>query len=502
MHSQRVLVDARAIYHGTAGGRGIGNYTAGLIRGLVDVGASVTALVSGRGEIALVESQIGRQVVSTWHPDVVRETSEAWYVATGMFLAPIAFDPIPRIITDAGLPVVGIMYDVIPFRHPELYFDNDAAIRQAAVRGHLARTVDITAAISQFSADTAIDHLGLDAASVTVIGAGVSPKFKKPPPDQHRFGVVAVTGPDPRKNTEGLIAAWALVRRELRVRHPLTVISGGPASLLDRWRHLAASAGCLREMNFAGSVSDQQMIVELQKAHLVVQPSLDEGFGLPVVEAAACGAAVICSDTSSLPEILREPSASFDPTHPADTAAAIERALTDPRHREVLLAAGERAVARWRWEAVAGALLDAMATHVPSRRPTSPPQRIAVIGTPPTVDEVTRALTQTSEVEVHAFVDSPSDAGHPEPCWNEVACSSVRSLRARSRLRPRGDAAERTVRRGRRPDRSRPSDARLAHWAHGARSVDHRWRTIHHCHRSIRRDAIAGVRRTTDDRAR
>ena len=66
-----------------------------------------------------------------------------------MFLAPIAFDPIPR-ITDAGLPVVGIMYDVIPFRHPELYFDNDAAIRQAAVRGHLARTVDVTVAISQF----------------------------------------------------------------------------------------------------------------------------------------------------------------------------------------------------------------------------------------------------------------------------------------------------------------------------------------------------------------
>ena len=107
--------------------------------------ASVTALVSSRGEITLVESQIGRQVVSTWHPDVVREAPGAWYVATGMFLAPIAFDPIPRILTDAGLPVVGIMYDVIPFRHPELYFDNGAAIRQAAVRGHLARTVDVTA---------------------------------------------------------------------------------------------------------------------------------------------------------------------------------------------------------------------------------------------------------------------------------------------------------------------------------------------------------------------
>ena len=164
MRSQRVLVDARAIHHGTAGGRGIGNYTAGLIRGLVDVGASVTALVSGRDDLALVESQIGRPVVSIWHPDVVRAASDAWYVATGMFLAPIAFDPIPRIVTDAGMPVVGIMYDVIPLRHPELYFDNDAAIRQAAVRGHLARTVDVTAAISQFSADTAIEHLGLDAA--------------------------------------------------------------------------------------------------------------------------------------------------------------------------------------------------------------------------------------------------------------------------------------------------------------------------------------------------
>ena len=104
--------------------------------------------------------------------------------------------------------------------------------------------------------------------------------------------------------------------------------------MLDRWRHLAAAAGCLREVNFAGSVPDQQMIADLQRAHLVVQPSLDEGFGLPVVEAAACGAAVICSNTSSLPEILREPAATFDPAHPADMAAAIERALTDARHRE------------------------------------------------------------------------------------------------------------------------------------------------------------------------
>ena len=312
---------------------------------------------------------------------------------------------------------------------------------------------------------------------------------------------MAVTGPDPRKNTEGLIAAWALVRRELRVRHPLTIISGGPASLRDRWRQLAASAGCLREMNFAGSVPDQQMIVELQRAHLVVQPSLDEGFGLPVVEAAACGAAVICSDTSSLPEILREPSATFDPTHPADTAAAIERALTDRRHREVLLAAGERAVVRWRWRRLP-VLLGAMATHVPSRRPTSPPQRIAVIGTPPTVDEVTRALTQTSEVEVRAFVDSPSKPVIPSRAGTRwPAAAFGRYVPAHdfdhvvTLLNGRSDEVAA-------PDRSRASDARLDHWAHGARSVDHRWRTIHHRHGSIRRDAVAGVRRTTDDRTR
>ena len=81
-----------------------------------------------------------------------------------------------------------------------------------------------------------------------------------------------------------------------------------------------------------------------------------------------------------------------------------------PVTANVLLAAGERAAARWRWETVADALLDAMTIHVPSRRrPTSPPTRVAVIGTRSAVDEVSRALSQTSEIEVHAFVDSPGE---------------------------------------------------------------------------------------------
>ncbi len=77
--------------------------------------------------------------------DVLRSVAgdRAWYVATGLFLPPISFDPVPRIVSELDLPTIGVMYDVIPLRHPDLYLTDEVSSRQVRLRSVLARTVDV-----------------------------------------------------------------------------------------------------------------------------------------------------------------------------------------------------------------------------------------------------------------------------------------------------------------------------------------------------------------------
>ncbi|MET0663273.1 MAG: glycosyltransferase family 1 protein [Ilumatobacteraceae bacterium] len=411
MAEVRYLVDARSVTHPTAGGRGIGNYTAGLIGGLTAGGADVVALVDPSVPRHPAIAGLRKDVdVLPWRRDLFANaaTAGARYVATGLFLPPISFDPIPRIVSELALPTIGVIYDVIPLRHPDLYLADEVASRQVRLRSVLARTVDLAVAISRFSAMTAIAELGLDDRRVHVIGAGVAARFRPPAraTDVTRGPVVAVTGPDIRKNTDGLLAGWSRVPEPLRVRHGLVVVAGGPPSMLDGWRRRTRELRCADTVTIAGAVDEQRLVDLLQSAALAVQPSLDEGFGLPVIEAAACGAPGICSATSALPEVLDEPSATFDPLDPDDIARSITRALTDPEHRACLTRAAARATRRWTWRATADAFV-AAAAHLadPDRPgPPTPRTRLALAG-PPSTEELQRALLAVDGVDTVLLVD-------------------------------------------------------------------------------------------------
>ncbi|MEX2627082.1 MAG: glycosyltransferase family 1 protein [Ilumatobacteraceae bacterium] len=370
-HDVHLLVDARPVDHPTARQRGIGRYVTGLLRGLGEVGASFTALVGSDVEAELLTDVVAPDQLVPWSRQAVRElagpaqpASSTWYLATQLMLHPVPLDPIPSVITEAGLPVAAVMYDVIPYRHPDTYQAVPAARRLAQVRAPLARTVDALLAISEFAADTAAHELAYPREHVATIGAGVEPRFvpaatramPRPdrvlPPDVGRY-VVSVTGGDERKNTHGLLQAWARLAPAGRASHRLVVVGAHDHLVLRRWERWAAEEGVAGEVVFTGAVTDDEMVGLLQGADLAVMPSVEEGFGLPVLEAAACGCPAICSGVSSLPEVLDEPSACFDPHDPDDIAAAIDRALTDPDHRATLLAAGERATERWTWSGVA-----------------------------------------------------------------------------------------------------------------------------------------------------
>jgi len=151
----KVLVDGRVISHPTAGGRGVGRYTIGLVRAMHESGAVVTVMNASKADEQKWLDAIPTLTVAPFEPSTVRSaTADTWFMCTQMMLHPIPLDVVPRMITEAGLRVVGVLHDVIPYRYPDQYLTDPSALRQSQLRAMLVRTFDAMVANSTFSADT------------------------------------------------------------------------------------------------------------------------------------------------------------------------------------------------------------------------------------------------------------------------------------------------------------------------------------------------------------
>jgi glycosyltransferase involved in cell wall biosynthesis len=297
-------------------------------------------------------------------------------------------------ITEAGLRVVGVLHDVIPYRYPEIYLTDPSALRQSQLRAMLVRTFDAMVSNSTFSADTGSAVLQFDRSKIHVVGAAVEPQFCEGSVSESRLKrlidkgvdtsrglVVAVTGGDDRKNTPGLIRAWGSLNCELRKSHQLVIACAAVPVVQNRWRDIANSVGLTAlDVVFTDTVTDDEMVALYQTARLSVMPSLEEGFGLPVAEAAACGCVTICSNNSSLPEVIDCDEALFDASDVGDIARAIEWALTDHEHRERLRVAATRSALRWTWENVGRDAVTALSGSAGRRDSVVVAHRIGLMG--------------------------------------------------------------------------------------------------------------------------
>jgi glycosyltransferase involved in cell wall biosynthesis len=333
--------------------------------------------------------------VAPFEPSTVRAaSSDTWFMCTQMMLHPIPLDVVPRMITEAGLRVVGVLHDVIPYRYPEIYLTDPSALRQSQLRAMLVRTFDAMVSNSTFSADTGSAVLQFDRSKIHVVGAAVEPQFCEGSVSESRLKrlidkgvdtsrglVVAVTGGDDRKNTPGLIRAWGSLNCELRKSHQLVIACAAVPVVQNRWRDIANSVGLTAlDVVFTDTVTDDEMVALYQTARLSVMPSLEEGFGLPVAEAAACGCVTICSNNSSLPEVIDCDEALFDASDVGDIARAIEWALTDHEHRERLRVAATRSALRWTWENVGRDAVTALSGSAGRRDSVVVAHRIGLMG--------------------------------------------------------------------------------------------------------------------------
>ena len=160
----------------------------------------------------------------------------------------------------------------------------------------------------------------------------------------------------PYKNCDGLLRAWALTRGDLADRQLAIVGPGRDEKYLASLRSLAAELGIASDVVFAGGVPLEETVRFYQAADLFVYPSLNETFGLPILEAMACGCPVVTSDTSAMPETAGGAAVLADPRDPAALAKALVEAV-GPR-RDQLRNLGLKRAAQFTWGATAASTLD------------------------------------------------------------------------------------------------------------------------------------------------
>jgi glycosyltransferase involved in cell wall biosynthesis len=158
------------------------------------------------------------------------------------------------------------------------------------------------------------------------------------------------------KNCDGLLRAWALARNELGERQLAVVGHGRDEKYAASLRSLAAELGIAQDVIFVGGVPLAETVSFYQAADAFVYPSFNETFGLPILEAMACGCPVVTSDTSAMPETAGGAAVLADPTDPASIAKAVIEA-TGPG-RDHMRDLGLKRAAEFTWGATAAATLD------------------------------------------------------------------------------------------------------------------------------------------------
>lgn len=296
-------------------------------------------------------------------PDIVHVASlfEGWGddVATSVGHGPA---------TSAATAVT--LYDLIPLVRQQAYLGNPRMREWYFRKLQSLKSADLLLAISGYSRDEALSELHLPAERVINISSAIDGSFgprtlHRDDADalRHRYGLTRpflmyTGGIDYRKNIEGLIHAFAALPAAIRNEHQLAIVCKVTDDDRKRLTALAQRCGLERRtLVLTGYVPDSDLIGLYNLAVAFVFPSLHEGFGLPALEAMACGTPVIGSDASSIPEVIGRADALFDPTDEAAMSAKIAQVLTDEGLRASLRSHGLTRARQFSWDASAESAL-------------------------------------------------------------------------------------------------------------------------------------------------
>ncbi|MBM3714434.1 MAG: glycosyltransferase family 4 protein [Actinobacteria bacterium] len=234
-------------------------------------------------------------------------------------------------------------HDITYVRHPES-FSRLFRTQYRAMIPPLLRGAQRVLTVSEFSRGELAAHFHLDPTRIEVVNNAVAPVFTEDGP-RHRERepyLLGVSSPNAHKNFRRLVEAFRRATRH-RIRRLLIVGSQAPA-------FRSASLGNDDEVVMLGRVGDDELGRLYRGAAAFAFPSLYEGFGLPPLEAQACGTPVIAARAASIPEVLGDSALYFDPFSVASIAEAIEAVDASPAVGRRLIEAGRQNVRRFSWE--------------------------------------------------------------------------------------------------------------------------------------------------------
>jgi glycosyltransferase involved in cell wall biosynthesis len=367
----RVAVDATAV---PADRGGVGRYVDELLPALSAEGADLVVVCQALDQGHYRALVPGADVRGA-PPAVARRAARLAWEQVGLAAiarragADVLHSPHYTMPLRAGLPVVTTLHDATFFTHPEVHLPVKRRFFRAWTRISLRRARRCITP-SAATRDELVRIVGAEGARIDVAHHGVDPRRFHVPSAEERAAARAHLGIDrpylaflgtlePRKNLPALIRAWSTLDGA-----PDLVLAGGRGWDEDVDRAAAAVAlgtgSSPSRLHRPGYLPLELLSGFLGGAELVVYPSLGEGFGLPVLEAMACGAPVLTTRLLALPEIGGD-AVAYTGTDAASIAGALRALLDDPSQRAALAAAGQARAAGFDWAACARAHLSTYA---------------------------------------------------------------------------------------------------------------------------------------------
>jgi glycosyltransferase involved in cell wall biosynthesis len=266
------------------------------------------------------------------------------------------------------VPTVVSVHDVSFLEHPE-YFKRSRAMQLGiTVAGSVKRASRILTG-SEFARDSIVRAYQLPPEKIVVVPDAASPSFRSVNREAARRKtlsrfhlkepyVLSVGDLQPRKNQLGLIKAFArLVKDQPQLKQDL-VFAGKDAWFGGRVREAARESGVEGRIHFLGFVTDDELLQLYNACDCFAFPSFYEGFGIPVLEAMACGRAVICSNASSIPEVADGAALLFNPHNTDEIVSALFDVLRDAELRTRMERLGVQRASHFTWQKTAEMTLD------------------------------------------------------------------------------------------------------------------------------------------------
>jgi len=274
-----------------------------------------------------------------------------------------AYYPLPAL----KIPTVLTIHDLRFVHFPETYQRWRRIFLRTMVGPSLHRATRIIA-VSQDTKNDAVKHFNISEKKIDVVHNSIDPRFQTITDDSvlrhvrdkyslpKRF-ILYVGHLEPRKNLERLLLAFLQLRKEQKIPHKLVVL-GKPEFLFETLLNSVAEKHLNDQVLFTGYAEDEDMPAIYSLADLLAFPSLHEGFGVPVIEAMACGTPVVTSDSSALPEVAGNAAVLVDPYSVGAIAAGIQKVLRDPVLYADLVRMGLERVKEFSAQASATAILE------------------------------------------------------------------------------------------------------------------------------------------------